>query len=236
MSWFILGLILLVGVVTLARLFAQGDPKKVAKAVRYGGGGAAGLIAVVLALTGRLSLAIPAFAVSAWLFGKRTPFAFPNWAGFGQRSAGQRSQVTTDYLEMTLDHDTGAMTGRVLKGAFAGQALDALSDSDLTQLVEECRGADPQGARLLEALVARRAGAEWQDSGGQSAGGRERPRPSGGPMTRDQAYEILGLRPGASADEVRKAHRALMLKLHPDQGGTTFLAAQINQAKELLLG
>lgn len=231
MSWFLLGLILLGGLLLAGQLVARADAKTIARLVRYGGGGLAGLIGLAFMLTGRFTVAAPFFAAALWLFGRGTRFALPGWGGGGARSAGQKSKVATDYLDMSLDHDSGAMLGTVLKGMFAGRALDSLSEAELTRLVEECQHHDADAVRLLDAYIARRFGAQ-QDK----AEARDRPgRRDTGQMTRDQAYEILGLAPGASAEEIRRAHRSLMLKLHPDQGGSTYLAAQINQAKDLLL-
>ena len=138
---------------------------------------------------------------------------------------------------MALDHDSGHMEGPILKGQFAGRTLSSLSDEDLLVLLEELRGSDEQGATLIEAY--HRPAAARLARGARRC--RQRPGPAAsaarrGRMTREEAYEVLGLANGAGEDEIRAAHRKLMMKLHPDQGGSTYLAARINEAKDVLLG
>ena len=169
-------------------------------------------------------------------------------------TAGQRSDVETPYLRMTLDHDSGEMEGTVLQGRHAGRRLDELTEPELLDLFGECSLRDDEGRRLLEAYLDRTLGPDWREraeaeaaprarcrrpTGGTGQGwGRKRQSASAGrtPMTREEAYEILGLSPGAGTEEIKEAHRTLMRKLHPDHGGSNYLAAKINQAKELLLG
>ena len=70
----------------------------------------------------------------------------------------------------------------------------------------------------------------------QHSSSGQRPPPRAGQMGHDEAYAILGLQPGASREAIIQAHRSLIQKMHPDRGGSTHLAAQINEAKRVLLG
>ena len=141
--------------------------------------------------------------------------------------------MVTEHLEVELDHDTGDIGGRVLKGSFAGRQLEELAPLEMAHLWQDCRFADPQSAQILEAYLDR-AHPTWREDLGRTEG--EHTSGPEGRMTREQALEILGLQSGASEADIRRAHRELMMKLHPDHGGSTFLAAKINEAKDLLLG
>ena len=143
---------------------------------------------------------------------------------------GQSSQVHTRYLRMSLDHDTGAMSGEVLAGRFQGRRLDQLGMGQLLDLLQEC-SMDEQSAAVLTAYLEREHGEAWQQ---QAKGGRGTAAPIGA-MTREDAYQVLGLPADADRQAILDAHRRLMQKLHPDRGGSTYLAAQINKAKDLLL-
>ena len=186
---------------------------------------------------GALPLAIPLALFGLALLGMKTGSWFGAGGPFGSahKSPGQKSEVRTDALEMELDHDSGHMEGRCLKGQFAGRTLSSLSDEDLLVLLEELRGSDEQGAVLIEAYLDRRAQG-WREGPEEPPGTSQAPRGGRGRMTREEAYAVLGLAKGASEDEIRAAHRKLMMKLHPDQGGSTYLAARINEAKDVLLG
>ncbi len=132
---------------------------------------------------------------------------------------------------MTLDHDSGGLSGQIVAGPDAGHSLD---EFDLPQLAAMMAGFDAESGALLESYLDRRFPAWRQDAQGNAAGGRSRAT-SSGKMTDEEAYQILGLQPGASKDDIGQAHRALMKKLHPDQGGSTYLAARVNEAKDTLL-
>lgn len=149
-------------------------------------------------------------------------------SGYGP-SKGQASSVSTRFLDMVLDHDSGEMHGTVREGRFAGSTLEELGLEELLTLLADCRVADTQSAAVLEAYLDRHHGDAWRER----AGSAQRP---GGGMTPKEAREILGVDESADASVIVSAHRRLMQKVHPDRGGSHYLASKINQAKDLLLG
>ena len=150
-------------------------------------------------------------------------------------SGGRSSEVTTDTLRMQLDHATGELQGEVLRGPFAGRVLDSLGLSDLLDLLAHCQREDPRSVPLLETYLDRRQG-DWRTHAGAGAeAGQDGGSAAPGGMDEATALSVLDLEPGASEAEIKAAHRRLMNRLHPDHGGSGYLAAQLNQAKDFLL-
>jgi hypothetical protein len=139
--------------------------------------------------------------------------------------------VRSQFLDMSLDHDSGELSGQIVEGPNAGRSL---GEFDLPQLIAMIAAFDAESVALLESYLDRRFPAWRQNAQGDTAGGQRRAAASG-KMTDEEAYQILGLQPGAGRDDISRAHRALMKKLHPDQGGSTYLAARVNEAKDTLL-
>jgi hypothetical protein len=223
------GVALLAGLLLLVYLFVNADPAKLARGLKWTAIGLAVVLFLFLLLSERFAfLWTPLILAFPYLRRLRSWFG-----GFHSASGGgATSDVSTPYLRMRLDHDTGAMTGTVLTGSFSGMRLEEMSRADLLSLLRECRAADEEGARLLEAYLDR-LHPDWRDdfAGGQSAP----PRAGSSDLTVEEAYEVLGLEPGASEAQVRAAHHRLMMQLHPDHGGTDYLATKINRARDVLL-
>jgi hypothetical protein len=225
----LIGLAVLMVLIFVGRMVSSSDPKKLAKLVRTISGIASIALAAFLAVRGQIFLAIPVAFFAAGLLGwVRAP---ASWTARTQRSTGQVSRVRAQFVEMELDHDSGEMRGRVLKGKYENVPLDALDPPALLSL----RAAfDEESRALLEAYLDRRIPG-WREDVDEDPGLGSRQPPRHGPMTEEEAHQILGLEPGATDADIRRAHRSLMKKLHPDQGGSTYLAARVNEAKEVLL-
>lgn len=228
MPYVLLGIAILGGSLLIAWWFSRSDPKQVVAGLR--------VVVVILAVAvglwllffGRQLLAavVPLAAFALW---RLLPALFQRGRAAAQgRRYGQESGVRTAWLSMVLDHASGEADGEVLEGQFVGRALNDLSFDEALALHREVAG-DPQSLALLEAWMDRRF-PDWRE-GPAGSGAAD----AGGPMTVEEAREILGVGPEADAEEIKAAHRRLMQKLHPDHGGSNWLAARLNEAKDLLL-
>jgi hypothetical protein len=216
--------------------YTRGDPRKMVELMRRHGKQAAG--AAILAASALFAIRgnwmATAFLAPIGLgLLKVGPWAGGPWAQNSSKSSGQRSTVRSAFLEMTLDHDTGALAGFVTRGTRQGVNLDMLDEAALGELARELAG-DADSLALLEAYLDRRFPGRREHVHEDARPRQGAPRQSQA-MTDEEAHQILGLRPGATEEDVRAAHRALMKRLHPDQGGSTWLATKINEAKDVLL-
>jgi DnaJ domain len=228
MGALLFGVIALLVLLLFTQGFSKANPHNIAIALKAVGGIGALAVAALLGVRGRIDIAVPVgiFGLSllGWL-----PWSVPGFGARTRKSAGQVSRVRSAFVEMELDHDSGAMRGTILAGPYVSQDLDAL---DVARLVTFLPDIDDESRALLMAYLDRRD-PTWREyaQGGATAG------PglwNTGKMTEEEAYQILGLQPGASVSDIASAHRTLMKKLHPDQGGSTYLAARVNEAKDIL--
>ncbi|MCE1235786.1 MAG: molecular chaperone DnaJ [Hyphomicrobiales bacterium] len=243
MNTVFLGVAALVGLLVLAQGFVSADPASLARLLRRAGAAALMAFAVIMLMTGRIVVAIPLFVFALTLAGSSAgdyakwvrPFLGRWGALFAPRGAGKaHSTVRSAALEMDLDPMSGVLSGRVLVGRFEGRELARLSIEELLALWREI-GSDLESRSLLEAYMDRRVPL-WREHAEGDAASRSRGPARSGAMTDEEAHQVLGLRPGATETEVRDAHRRLMKAVHPDRGGSTFLAAKINEAKDRLVG
>jgi hypothetical protein len=229
MPYFLFGLLVLGLLLLGSQWFTRANPRDVAQAARIATVAIGGLVGIGLLLAGRFGLA---FLIMAGLWTairairRHRGGADPMQSG----PAGDPVEIRTDLLQMRLDRATGEVDGAVRQGRFAGSELGDLGLGELLELLAEAGRTDPQSSSLLEAYLDRRF-PDWREAA------QEGPAAAGGAgMDEQQALDILGLQKGAGADAIKEAHRRLMTKVHPDSGGSNFLAAQINRAKDLLLG
>lgn len=230
MTNFIIGLVVVVGGWWLIKAFANAQPAKVRGLIRKLGGGAIIAFSVLMALKGQINLAMPLFLLGLGLMGQQ--MVFPNGMPWQRKTPGQSSRVATSLLAMELEHDSGRMDGEVLAGPFKGRRLSSLTLEETQRLHAQAAGTLDQSRALLEAWI-ERSHPEWREMWNGAARSQSHgPSPK---MTRAEALAILGLKGKASEEQVRAAHRRLMKTAHPDLGGSDYLAAKINEAKEFLL-
>ncbi len=244
MTYLFLGIALLAGVLLTGRWYVRADPKTLIKAFKWSLIGLVIVIALIFVFSGRFALAMISLpALLPWFLRLRQAarvaktihrMAQHTSGGSSDSQTGQsgeKSEVTTDYLSMVLDHDTGAMHGEVKCAPYIGRTLDSFNDIELMALLQELRKRDSQSAQLLETYL-NREHPEWVDSEPDEAPPGAK---SGAGMSRAEALQVLGLDETANAAEIREAHHHLIATMHPDKGGSTYLAAKINQAKDILL-
>jgi len=244
MSFLLLGLIVCLAIWSAGRGIITIPPGSLAKLGRSAGVIACFAVALLFGLRGHVEISALALGLAWWLNGGR---GLPDLGGFsglsGNRFAGFKglggaggaavSTLRSAMIEMRIDHATGSMRGTVLAGGFTGRELELMTQNELSTLMAECGKLDAEGAGLLQAYLDRRFAGRREDAYADADPGPARRRP--GAMTAEEAYQVLGLAPGAPDEAVRRAYRDLMKRLHPDQGGSTYLAARVNQARDVLL-
>lgn len=232
MSYILLGSAALLAGLAAYHYLRGVDQRQLFRGLRWVVGGVTALVALLLLIARRIDVAVffGAAAFSILRTGRLGPFSFDRPAG----DTGNVSKVRSRYFAMELDHDTGAVQGRVLAGQYSGTDLIDLGEADTRALITEI-AADPDSVSLLESwLDANRAG--WREYFAETAAGEqanETSAPATDPIA--EAYEVLGLKPGATDEEIKAAHRELMKALHPDHGGSSYLASKINEARDRLL-
>ncbi len=237
LPYLVLGIALLAGLLLTGRWYASAHPRSVIKVLKWTLVGSVVLIAGFFFVTGRLGWAIATLpALIPWFFRVRSiarmAKTFSRMSQTTENSfRGQISEVETRYLRMILDHDTGSMTGEVLTGDYAGRRVEEMAFEQLIGLLKVCRQDEKESARLIEAYLDREFD-NWREQA--RSHGSCGPFP-GGDMERAEALQVLGLQDGASEYDIREAHRHLIAGMHPDHGGSDYLAAQINHAKDVLL-
>jgi len=235
MTYFFIGGIVLLAVLAAYQAFRKTSPQVRSKTLRWGVGGGAALLAVGLLLARRMDLAafLGVAAASVLRTGRLGPFDLEKFGrGSGDAESDTISKVRSRFFAMELDHGSGAVHGVVRAGQFAGEDLMNLGEDETRALIQEIAG-DPDSVSLLESwLDANRAG--WREYFEEQARGSSSGAvASGDPVA--EAYAVLGLQPGASDEDIRSAHRELMKGVHPDHGGSSYLASKINEARDLLL-
>jgi len=222
MPYALLVIAVFLAAVFLLPRFVTANPSTVANGARRTLAGSVFAMSAFFALRGLLPIAIALFIAAVAIYGAQKGF------GRAQKSTGQKSAVRTSILSMWLDHDSGGMDGEVIAGRHAGKTLSSMALPDLLELLGECITAKDQSETLMMTYLDR-VHPDWRSHGAGQSG-------QAGSMSRADALDILGLKQDASEKEVRVAYLKMMKKHHPDNGGSAWFAARINEANQVLSG
>ncbi len=239
MPWLIFAIAVVLGLYLVARWWAQAEPRQILKALRWTGAAVGLVLLVFIVISGRWSW-LPAALVLGfpWLLRLGALNTMRKNAR-GPRS-GQSSEISTRFLRMELDHDSGEMTGEVAAGQFAGRGLLELNLGELIELWRECAAEDEQSRLVLENFLDR-GHPEWRSVAGvgpreETSGARSNSPWANTGMSADEACEILGVPASSSPEDIENAYRRVMKSAHPDHGGSDWMAAKVNMANDVLLG
>jgi hypothetical protein len=239
MTWFLLGIVAMVVLFTALNWARNANPKDIIKTIKWTAIGLGGAILLIVLLTKNFQLiwGLGVFLIP-WLM--RLNALRRLWKSMKGPSGGQRSHISAPFFDVYLDHDTGVMDGRIKAGPFEGALWSELSMAEGQQLYTHIEASnDPRSLQLLEAFLDRAHGTAWRMSQGEKSeentAGSTSQRNHSGQMSVDEALKLLGLKPDATTDEIKAAHRRLMKQVHPDTGGSAYLAARVNEAKDILL-
>ncbi len=223
----ILGLLTLALLLWLAKSYLKIEPAQLKRYGRKLGGYASFAAAAFLVLKGRIDVALLLAGLGGWLLGVKIPIL--PW----YQPNASAEPLRTAWLDLNRGMD-GALDGQVIGGPYAGRTLSTLDRDDLMRLHDALSASDPAGYGLFQTYLDRRLPG-WRQTAEGHAHTRERRAAPSSAMTEQEAHEVLGIEMGASEEQIREAHRALLRKLHPDQGGSTWLATRINMARDVLL-
>jgi hypothetical protein len=246
-------LVVLFLIYMLVRWFIKSPPQKVSAQLKKSVFFIIAGLLLFLVVTGRMHwlYAIVAGALpfaqrlfTAWrtvnYFRRFTAKSSGNQSQQHGQSQAQASSIVTKAIHMSLYHDTGQMSGQILCGKYSGKQLDELSTAQLVEVLRECHNdSDNDSVAVLESYLDRYHNKEgednWRNLYGKQSAYEQNTHPESATMTAKEACLILGLQPDANKEQIKEAHRRLMQKYHPDRGGSTYLSAKINQAKDCLL-
>ena len=243
MPYFVLGVAILVGLVLAARWYASAPPQSILRVFKWTA--ITGCISIIFVIILTRQVTWAAFMLPAlipwFLRARQASRMAKNWSrmasasqGASGMAPGQTSEIETRYLRMYLAHDSGEMNGDVILGQFSGKTLRNLSFEELIIFLGEVKD-DNHSIQVLVAYMERYHGEAWRESKHAKEDVNTQEDKANGSMTISEAYKVLGLEEGVNLDAIKEAHRRLMSKLHPDHGGSTYLATKLNEAKDLLL-